>query len=177
MKGKSKAKDEISKPNAKPTSSPSLKYKSFHCIDFGHWSRNWKKYLEDNKKKRSETSTSGICVIEIILDNSSSESWVLVIGSVIHPCKSLQRLKSTRKFKRGKLNAHIGNGAKVIVLANDTYYSLLSLTIVLELNNCYHILALCKNIISSSCLEKDGAYKIILENKCCTIYLNNKFYA
>ena len=47
----------------------------------------------------------------------------------------------------------------------------------MELNNCYNIPPLCKNIISSSCLIEDGGYKIIIENKCCSIYLNNMFYA
>ena len=44
-------------------------------------------------------------------------------------------------------------------------------------NNCYFIPALSKNIISSSCLEDDGGYKIIIKNKCCSIYLNNMLYA
>ena len=34
-----------------------------------------------------------------------------------------------------------------------------------------------KNIISSSCLEDDGGYEIIIKNKCCSIYLNNMLYA
>jgi hypothetical protein len=40
----------------------------------------------------------------------------------------------------------------------------------LELNNCYCILALCKNIISYSYLDKVDGYEIIIKNKCCSIY-------
>jgi hypothetical protein len=47
----------------------------------------------------------------------------------------------------------------------------------LELNNCYCIPALCKNIISSSCLEEVDGYEIIIKNKCCSIYYNDIFYA
>ena len=52
-------------------------------------SRNCKNYLEEKKKKKgSETSTSGINVIEINIALSSSESWVFDTGSMIHTCKS-----------------------------------------------------------------------------------------
>jgi hypothetical protein len=47
----------------------------------------------------------------------------------------------------------------------------------LELNNCYCIPALCKNIISSTCLEGVDGYEIIIKNKCCSIYYNDIFYA
>jgi hypothetical protein len=47
----------------------------------------------------------------------------------------------------------------------------------LKLNNYYCIPALCKNIISSSCLKEVHGYKIIIKNKCCSIYYNDIFYA
>lgn len=52
----------------------------------------------------------------------------------------------------------VGNGANVVTLAIDTYYLFLPLELVLELNIFYYIYILCKNIILSSCLEKDGGY-------------------
>ena len=77
---------------------------------------------EKKKKKGSETSTSGINVIEINIALSSSESWVFDTGSMIHTCKSLQGLNGTRRFARGELDVHVGNGAKVAVLAVGTYH-------------------------------------------------------
>jgi hypothetical protein len=71
---------------------------------------------------------------------------------------------------------YVGNGEKVVALAINTCHLSLPLVLVLELNNCYYILALCKNIISSSCLEEDGDYKIIVKNKYHFIYLNNICY-
>jgi hypothetical protein len=47
----------------------------------------------------------------------------------------------------------------------------------LELNNCYCIPFLCKNIISSSCLEEVDGYEIIIKNKHCSIYYNVIFHA
>ena len=95
---------------------------------------------------------------------------------MIHTCKSLQG-QSIRSFTRGETDVRIGNGAKVFALIVSTNHLSLPSRLVLELNNCYNIPPLCKNIISSSCLIEDGGYKIIIENKCCSIYLNNMSYA
>jgi hypothetical protein len=132
--------------------------------------------LEEKKKKKgSETSASGINVIEINIVVSSSDSWVFDIGSMIHTCKLLQGLSLARIFAKSELDVHIGNGAKVAAIAVGTFHLPLPSGLVLELNNCYCILALCKNIISSSCLEEVDAYKIIIKNKCCSIYYNGIF--
>ena len=46
---------------------------------------------------------------------------------------------------------------------------------ILELNNCYFVLTLCRNIISGSCLIRDGcSYKS--ENNGCSIYCKDMFY-
>jgi hypothetical protein len=91
-KCKEKVSDEplSSKPKTKgkPASSPDEE--CFHYHKKGHWFRNCNTYLEEQKKKkRSETSTSGINVIEINIVVSSSDSWVFDTRSMIHTCKSL----------------------------------------------------------------------------------------
>jgi hypothetical protein len=96
---------------------------------------------------------------------------------MIHACKSLQGLSLTRRFAKGELDVRVGNGAKVVVIAVDTFQLLLPLGLVLELNNRYRIPALCKNIISSSYLGEVDDYEIIIKNKCCSIYYNGIFYA
>jgi hypothetical protein len=73
---------------------------------------------------------------------------------MIHTCKSLQGLSLTRRFAKGELDVHVGNGAKVAAIAVGTFHLPLPSGSVLELNNCYCIPALCKNIISSSCLDE-----------------------
>jgi hypothetical protein len=97
-KGKEKIFDEpsSSKPKTKGKSSPSPDEECFHCHKKGHWFRNCEKYSEEQKKKGSETSTSGINVIEINIAVSSSDSWVFDIGSMI----GLGTVKSTRRSRR-----------------------------------------------------------------------------
>jgi hypothetical protein len=97
-KGKKKIFDEpsSSKPKTKGKSSPSPDEECFHCHKKEHWFRNCEKYSEEQKKKGSETSTSGINVIEINIAVSSSDSWVFDIGSMI----GLGTVKSTRRSRR-----------------------------------------------------------------------------
>jgi hypothetical protein len=129
--------------------------KCFHCHKKGHWFRNCKKYLEEQKKKKgSETSASAINVIKINITVSSSDSWVFGTRSMIHTCNSLQGLSLTRRFAKGELDVHVGNGAKVAAIAVGTFHLRLPSRLVLELNYCYCIPILCKNIISSLCLGK-----------------------
>jgi hypothetical protein len=120
---------------------------------------------EQKKKKRSETSTSCINVIEINIAVSSSDSWVFDTRSMIHTYKSLQGLSLTRRFANGELDVRVDNGVKVASIAVDTFHLPLPSGLVLELNNCYCIPALCKNITSSSCLEEVDGYEIIIKNK------------
>ena len=46
---------------------------------------------------------------------------------------------------------------------------------IMELNNCYYVPAISRNIISASCLMAEG-YKFIIENNGCSIFLNEMFY-
>jgi hypothetical protein len=78
-----------SKPKTKGKPDPSPNDECFHYYKKGHWFRNYKKYLEEQKKKGSETSALGINVIEINTAVSSSDSWVFDTGSMIHTSKSL----------------------------------------------------------------------------------------
>jgi hypothetical protein len=75
------------------------------------------------------------------------------------------------------LGVRVSNEAKVAAIAVGTFHLLLPSRLVLELNNCYCIPVLCKNIISSSYLEEVGGYEIIIKNKRCSIYYNDIFYA
>jgi hypothetical protein len=177
-KGKKKVSDEpsSSKPKRKVKSSPSPNEECLHCHKKEHWFRNCMKYLEEQKKKKeSETSASGINAIEINIVVSSGDSWVFDTGLMIHTFKSLQGLSLTRRFANGELDVSVSNGAKVAAIAVSTFHMMLPLGLVLELNNCYCIPALCKNIISSSCLEEVDGYEIIIKNKRCSIYYNGIF--
>ena len=70
---------------------------------------------------------------------------------------------------------HVGNGSKVDVIAVGTLPLHLPSRLVLDLNNCYLVLALSMNIISRSFLLRDG-YSFKSENNGCSIYMSNIFY-
>jgi hypothetical protein len=180
-KGKGKEKNfdapSSSKPKTKGKSSPSLDEECFHFHKKGHWFRNYKNYLEEQKKKGSETSASGINVLEINIAVYSGDSWVFDTGLMIHTCRSLKELSLIRRFAKGELDVRVGNGAKVSSIAVGTYHLPLASGLVLGLNNCYCIPALCKNIISFSFLEEVDDYEIIIKNTHCSIYYNGIFYA
>ena len=46
---------------------------------------------------------------------------------------------------------------------------------MLELNNCYFVPTLNRNIISASCLE-DDSFEFVIKNKCCSIFMNGMYY-
>jgi hypothetical protein len=73
------------------------------------------------------------------------------------------------------MDLRVGNGAKVATLAIGNYSLSLPFGLVLELNNCYFVHALNKNIISALCLE-DGGFEFVIKNKCCSIFMNGMYY-
>jgi hypothetical protein len=144
--------------------------------------------VQKEKKKRKRWTPPKSKGKEKVFDEPSSSRpkikgkpnrslWVFDTRSMIHTCKSLQGLSLTRRFAKGELDVCVGNGANVTAIAVGTFHLLLPPGLVLELNNCYCISALCKNIISSSCLEEVDGYEIIIKNKRCSIYCNDIFYA
>ena len=61
------------------------------------------------------------------------------------------------------------------LIAIGTYELTLPSGLVLNLENCYYVPTICRNIISVSCLEKKDFEFIITNNK-CNIYHDNIFY-
>ena len=117
--------------------------------------------------------SSGIHVIEINL--SIFDSWVLDIGSGSHICTNVQGLKGSRYLARGEVDLRVGNGARVAALVVGTYELTLPSGLILNLENCYYVHTICRNIISISCLDKKG-FEFIIRNNKCSIYLDNIFY-
>ena len=69
----------------------------------------------------------------------------------------------------------VRNGSKVDVITVGTLPLHLPSGLVLDLNNCYLVPALSMNIISGSCLVRDG-YSFKSGNNGCSIYMSNIFY-
>ena len=66
----------------------------------------------------------------------------------------------------------VGNGSEVDVIAVGTLPLHLPLGLVLDLNNCYLVPSLGMNIISGSCLMRDG-YSFKSESNGCSIYMSS----
>jgi Zinc knuckle len=139
----------------------------FHCGKSGHWRRNCKDYLSTLKLTHGDASTSGIYVIELFTAASTS-SWVLDTGCGSHVCTDMQGLKSSRKLEKGEVYLRVANGASVAALAVGTYSLVLSTGYVLDLHNCYCVPVLCRNVVSVSCLRKQG-FHLATKDNCCQI--------
>ncbi|KAI3685767.1 hypothetical protein L6452_35025 [Arctium lappa] len=181
-KGKGKGKS-IAKPTSKslkpkggikkPKVTVPKEGECFHCNKLGHWKRNCLLYLQE-KKKGSVTSTSGIYVIEANLSTSYT-SWVLDIGCGSHICRNVQELKRTRRLSKGEVDLRVGNGTKVAAIAVGSILLTLPTGLLLELDDCYCVPSISRNLISVSCLDKKG-FSFSIGNKCCSFSFGNIYY-
>ena len=105
----------------------------------------------------------------------SSDTWVLDTGCGSHICNDIQGLRNRRRLVKGESNLRVGNGAKVAAVAIETYLLKLPTGRVLELDNCFYVPSLIKNIVSISCLNRNG-YHLTFSNNCCYITLNDVLY-
>ena len=120
----------------------------------------------------------GICdihVIDLFVTNARSSTWVFDTGSVANICNSKQGLQNKRALAKDEVMMRVGNGSKVDVIGVSTLPLHLPSGLVLGLNNCYLVPALSMNIISGSCLMRDG-YSFKSENNGCSICMSNIFY-
>ncbi|KAL4302067.1 hypothetical protein GQ457_10G012170 [Hibiscus cannabinus] len=172
-KGNGKTKPK-GKEALKPKGGVSKDGKCFHCGKTGHWKRNCLIYLEDVKKAKAVgASISGIYVIDVHM--STSSSWVLDTGCGSHICTSVQGLHTRRTLAKGDVDLRVGNGARVVALAVGTYLLSLPSGLILNLENCYFVPSLTKNIIYVSCLDKIG-FEIIIKNNSCSFFYDSLFY-
>jgi hypothetical protein len=165
MKAKGKAK-KSSKAEAKS------EVKCFHCGKAGHWKRNCKIYLE---KIKNDAGPSGVFIVEINLSSKDSLAWVLDTGCVSHICISMQGLKNPRRLAKGEVDLRVGNKARVAALAVGTYELRLPTGRVLQLNNCYFVPVLSRNLISVSSLCKTG-FKFVFEKHGCSFSFKNELF-
>ena len=131
-----------------------LKRACFHYGQDGHWKRNYKAYLESEKNVACDvSSTSGNYVIEVNT-TSQSNQWVLDTSYGSHICIDIQGLRNSRKLTKRESDLWAGNGAKVTVVAMGTYVLYLPSGLCLNLDDCFYVPALIKNIIPVYCLNK-----------------------
>ncbi|KAL8089365.1 hypothetical protein AgCh_038983 [Apium graveolens] len=138
-----------------------------YCKKPGHWKRNCHAYLEDLKKMKTVNATSDSIIYVIEVNLSTSTSWVLDTGCDSHICINMQELRGSRTLAKGEVDLRVGNGAKVVVLAVGTYHLLLLSGLVLELDNCFYVPAIYRNIIFGFLFGQKSRYGYVylLKNK------------
>jgi hypothetical protein len=180
-KGQGTAKGETSKPNPHaPKAGPSANEECFHYKGKGHWKRNCKLYLESLKKDGGKDTTIAhtlvVYITDIFLANSYINSWVFNTGSVAHICNTMQRMIRSRSVGKGEVDFCVGNNARVTALNVRMMQLHLPLGFILELNNCYYVPSISRNIVSPSCLMKDG-YSFASNDNGCVISKDDVFVA
>ena len=99
----------------------------------------------------------------------------VILVQLLKISNSKQGLRIKRTLAKGEVMMRVGNGSKVDVIVVGTLPLHLPSGLVLDLNNCYLVPALSMDIISGSCLMRDG-YSFKSENNGCSIYMSNIFY-
>jgi len=117
-----------------------------------------------------------VYVTDIFLANSYINSWVFDNGSVAHICNMIQRMIRSRSIEKGEVDFLVGNNARVATLNVGMMQLHLPSGFILELNNCYFVPSLSQNIVSPSCLMKDG-YSSTSKDNGCVISMNDIFVA
>ena len=117
-----------------------------------------------------------VYVIDIFLADSYINSWVFDTGSVAHICNTMQGMIRSRSVGKGEVDFSVGNNARVAALNVGTIQLHLSSGFIMELNNCYFVPSLSRNIVSPSCLMKDG-YSFASKDNGCVIFKNDMFVA
>jgi hypothetical protein len=112
--------------------------------------------LADKKAGNVNKGIFDIHVIDVYLTNAHSSTWVFDTGSVAHICNSKQEPPIKRRLAKDEVTMRVGNGSKVDVIAVGMLPLRLPSGLVMNLNNFYLVPALSMNIISGSCLLRDG---------------------
>src|SRR3954471_3793661 len=132
-------------------------------------------FLAESRDGPPSKGIIDINVIDILFTGINSNSWVFDTGSVAHICNTMHGLRKMRKLEKGEMMMRAGNGVHLDAKAVGVITLRLPSGFTLELNKCYFVPELCKNIISRSCLLRNG-YSFKSENNGSSIYMNEMFY-
>ncbi|KAJ9544716.1 hypothetical protein OSB04_024423 [Centaurea solstitialis] len=88
----------------------------------------------------------GIFMIDCLI--TSYESWVLDTGSGNHICNHLQGFKRREMLGKDRSNLRVGEGQMLVAESIGSYSLSLPSGLVLELENCYYVPRMIKNVIS-----------------------------
>ncbi|KAJ9547480.1 hypothetical protein OSB04_020023 [Centaurea solstitialis] len=115
----------------------------------------------------------GIFMIDCLI--TSYESWVIDTGSGNHICNHLQGFTRRETLRKDRSNLRVGEGTPLIADAVGSYSLSLPLGLVLELENCYYVPKMIKNVLSFDLLVDQGFY-YKYDYKMLSVFKNDIFY-
>ncbi|KAJ9542108.1 LOW QUALITY PROTEIN: hypothetical protein OSB04_028614 [Centaurea solstitialis] len=115
----------------------------------------------------------GIFMIDCLI--TSYESWVIDTGSGNHICNHLQGFTRRETLRKDRSNLRVGEGTPLIVDAVGSYSLSLPSGLVLELENCYYVPKMIKNVLSFDLLVDQGFY-YKYDYKMLSVFKNDIFY-
>ncbi|KAJ9558245.1 LOW QUALITY PROTEIN: hypothetical protein OSB04_012859 [Centaurea solstitialis] len=115
----------------------------------------------------------GIFMIDCLI--TSYESWVIDTGSGNHICNHLQGFTRRKTLRKDRSNLRVGEGTPLIAEDVGSYSLSLPSGLVLELDNCYYIPNMIKNVLSFDLLVDQGFY-YKYDYKMISVFKNNIFY-
>ncbi|KAJ9553643.1 hypothetical protein OSB04_017688 [Centaurea solstitialis] len=114
----------------------------------------------------------GIFMIDCLI--TSYESWVIDTGSGNHICNHLQGFTRRKTLRKDRSNLRVGEGT-LLAEAVGSYSLSLPSGLVLELDNCYYIPNMIKNVLSFDLLVDQGFY-YKYDYKMFSVFKDNIFY-
>ncbi|KAJ9556102.1 hypothetical protein OSB04_010716 [Centaurea solstitialis] len=115
----------------------------------------------------------GIFMIDCLI--TSYESWVIDTGSGNHICNHLQGFTRRKTLRKDRSNLRVGEGTPLIAEAVGSYSLSLPSGLVLELDKCYYIPNMIKNVLSFDLLVDQGFY-YKYSYKMISVFKDNIFY-
>ncbi|KAJ9538811.1 hypothetical protein OSB04_031544 [Centaurea solstitialis] len=115
----------------------------------------------------------GIFMIDCLI--TSYESWVIDTDSGNHICNHLQGFTRRKTLRKDRSNLRVGEGTPLIAEAVGSYSLSLPSGLVLELDNCYYIPNMIKNVLSFDLLVDQGFY-YKYDYKMISVFKDNIFY-
>ncbi|KAJ9561918.1 hypothetical protein OSB04_007078 [Centaurea solstitialis] len=115
----------------------------------------------------------GIFMIDCLI--TSYESWVIDTGSGNHICNHFQGFTRRETLRKDRSNLRVGEGTPLIAEAVGSYSLSLPSGLVLELENCYYVPKMIKNVLSFDLLVDQGFY-YKYDYKMLFVFKNNIFY-
>src|SRR5581483_9036030 len=117
--------------------------------------------------------TQGIFMIDCLI--TSYESWVIDTGGGNHICNHLQGFNRRKTLRKDHSNLRVGEGTTLVAEAVGSYSLSLPSGLVLELENCYYVPKMIKNIVSFDLLVDQG-FNYKYDYKMISVFKNDIFY-